>query len=141
MQREALRGVVLAWSERGSVKGALVKQFDYLYENDIIEEEAFNLWENDVHDQTPGRQKALLQVFYKTVKIYNSTVTESGDKSKSYLEIPSNLLSDCGKSDNYFLFYRKCVCRFLDSFSYKSPENCNYFECRINSNLNTPYRS
>ena len=62
LQNDALKAVILAHNERGLVKGALVKQFTYLYDDDIIEEEAFLLWEKDVHDQTPGRQKALLQV-------------------------------------------------------------------------------
>jgi len=62
LQNDALKVVVLAHYERGLIKGALVRQFEYLYDNDIIEEEGFMLWESDVHDQTPGRQKALLQV-------------------------------------------------------------------------------
>ena len=66
LQNEALKAVVLAHNERGLIKGALLRQFEYLYDHDIIEEEGFLVWEGDVHDQTPGRQKALLQVFTGT---------------------------------------------------------------------------
>ena len=53
---------MLAHHERGFEKGALVKQFEYIYDNDLIEEDGFIAWENDVHDQCPGRNQALLQV-------------------------------------------------------------------------------
>ena len=62
LQKTALKAVVLAHHERGFEKGALVKQFEYIYDNDLIEEDGFIAWENDVHDQCPGRNQALLQV-------------------------------------------------------------------------------
>lgn len=79
IQCATLKAVVLAHNERGMqkvnafflatcsniFKDHLLKQFILLYDEDIVEEDGFLLWEKDIHDQTPGRQKGLEQV--KTV--------------------------------------------------------------------------
>ncbi|CAG5099086.1 Oidioi.mRNA.OKI2018_I69.XSR.g16237.t1.cds [Oikopleura dioica] len=62
IQCATLKAVVLAHNERGMQKDHLLKQFILLYDEDIVEEDGFLLWEKDIHDQTPGRQKGLEQV-------------------------------------------------------------------------------
>ena len=58
-QLECVRTVVNAHIERGLPKGALIKEFHDLYDEELIHEESFLKWESDIHDQTPARQQAL----------------------------------------------------------------------------------
>lgn len=43
-------------------KGMLLRWFDLLYSLEIIEDEAFLKWKEDVTDEYPGKGKALFQV-------------------------------------------------------------------------------
>ena len=43
-------------------KGMLLRWFNILYDLEIVEEEAFLRWKEDVNDQYPGKGKALFQV-------------------------------------------------------------------------------
>ncbi|XP_033156527.1 eukaryotic translation initiation factor 4 gamma 2, partial [Drosophila mauritiana] len=43
-------------------KGMLCRWFKYLYESEIIEEEAFVLWKEEISDKYPGKGSALFQV-------------------------------------------------------------------------------
>ena len=58
-QLECVRTIVNAHIERGLPKGALIKEFHDLYDEELIHEETFLKWESDIHDQTPLRQQAL----------------------------------------------------------------------------------
>merc|ERR1711871_1615272 len=42
--------------------GPMKKLFYNLYETDIVFEDAYGVWREDVNDQTPGKDKALFQV-------------------------------------------------------------------------------
>jgi len=42
--------------------GMLCRWFKYLYESEIIEEEAFVLWKEEISDKYPGKGSALFQV-------------------------------------------------------------------------------
>ena len=44
-------------------KGLLLRWFVLLYDLEIVEEEAFLKWKEDLSDDTPGKGKALFQVF------------------------------------------------------------------------------
>jgi translation initiation factor 4G len=48
--------------EQGFPKGLMLRWFMALYENDVIEEQAFLKWKEDVNDTYPGKGKALFQV-------------------------------------------------------------------------------
>ena len=63
-QLECVRTIVNAHIERGLPKGALIKEFHDLYDEELIHEETFLKWESDIHDQTPLRQQALDHVSY-----------------------------------------------------------------------------
>jgi len=52
---------VLMYSEKFP-KGMLLRWFVYLYDLEIVEEEAFLAWKEDVNDEYPGKGKALFQV-------------------------------------------------------------------------------
>ena len=43
-------------------KGMLLRWFNLLYDLEIVEEEAFLRWKEDVSDEYPGKGKALFQV-------------------------------------------------------------------------------
>ncbi|XP_076801566.1 eukaryotic translation initiation factor 4 gamma 2-like [Clavelina lepadiformis] len=43
-------------------KGLMLRLFDLLYNEDIIDEEIFLLWKEDVNDEVPGKGKSLFQV-------------------------------------------------------------------------------
>ncbi|CAB4009217.1 eukaryotic translation initiation factor 4 gamma 2-like [Paramuricea clavata] len=45
-------------------KGLLLRMFVTLYDLEIIEEDAFISWKEDVNDQHPGKGRALFQVLY-----------------------------------------------------------------------------
>ena len=47
---------------RGFPKGLLLRWFVSLYEADIVEEQVFLKWKEDVNDSYPGKGKALFQV-------------------------------------------------------------------------------
>ena len=42
--------------------GLIKKLFYQLYETDVVSEKAFHMWQEDVIDDTPGKDKALFQV-------------------------------------------------------------------------------
>lgn len=42
----------------------LLRYFVNFYDMEIIEEEAFLFWKEDVNQEYPGKGKALFQVFY-----------------------------------------------------------------------------
>ena len=45
-----------------SPSGLMLRMFSYLYDMDVVEEEAFMKWKEDVSQQFPGKGKALFQV-------------------------------------------------------------------------------
>ena len=87
-QLECVRTIVNAHIERGLPKGALIKQFHDLYDEELIHEETFLKWEADIHDQTPQRQQALDHVSIQLVWL---EVRISGH---FYFEIPFFLTLD-----------------------------------------------
>ena len=88
-QLECVRTIVNAHIERGLPKGALIKQFHDLYDEELIHEETFLKWEADIHDQTPQRQQALDHVsikpflFRDTIFFSNFWLGTDGDKWKT----------------------------------------------------------
>jgi len=48
--------------ERGWPHGLIKKLFYNLYETDVVFEDAYGVWREDVNDDTPGKDKALFQV-------------------------------------------------------------------------------
>jgi len=53
---------VQAFCGRKSAWGVIKKVFYNLYETDIVFEDAYSVWREDVSDETPGKDKALFQV-------------------------------------------------------------------------------
>jgi len=47
---------------RGWPHGLIKKLFYNLYETDVVFEDAYGVWREDVNDATPGKDKALFQV-------------------------------------------------------------------------------
>jgi len=47
---------------KGWPQGLIKKLFYNLYESDIVFEDAYGVWREDVSDETPGKDKALFQV-------------------------------------------------------------------------------
>lgn len=45
-----------------SPSGLMLRMFSYLYDMDVVEEEAFMKWKEDISQQFPGKGKALFQV-------------------------------------------------------------------------------
>ena len=43
-------------------QGLIKKLFYNLYETDVVFEDAYGVWREDVNDETPGKDKALFQV-------------------------------------------------------------------------------
>ena len=43
-------------------KGMLLRMFMHLYDLEIIDEEAFLKWKEEINDEVPGKGKALFQV-------------------------------------------------------------------------------
>jgi len=46
----------------GFPKGMLLRWFAMLYDLEIVEEEVFTKWKEDINDEYPGKGKALFQV-------------------------------------------------------------------------------
>jgi len=42
--------------------GMMLRMFMYLYDLEIIDDEVFLSWKEDINDETPGKGKALFQV-------------------------------------------------------------------------------
>ena len=49
----------------GRCTGLLLRMFMLLYDTEIVEEEAFVKWKEDVNDTHPGKGKALFQVRHR----------------------------------------------------------------------------
>ena len=47
-----------------TISGLLLRLFSYWYDMDVIEEEAFMKWKEDLSQQYPGKGQALFQVSY-----------------------------------------------------------------------------
>ena len=47
---------------KGWPQGLIKKVFYNLYETDIVFEDAYSVWREDVSDETPGKDRALFQV-------------------------------------------------------------------------------
>ncbi|KAH8401339.1 hypothetical protein KR009_004655 [Drosophila setifemur] len=62
LQLMALYALQLFCYSESFPKGMLCRWFKYLYESEIIEEEAFVLWKEEISDQYPGKGSALFQV-------------------------------------------------------------------------------
>lgn len=62
LQLAALYALQTLWHSLGFPKGMLLRWFVLLYDLEIVEEEAFLKWKEDVNDDYPGKGKALFQV-------------------------------------------------------------------------------
>lgn len=62
LQVAALYAVQVFCSKNQFPKGMLLRFFVYFYDLEIVEEEAFLHWKEEVNDQYPGKGKALFQV-------------------------------------------------------------------------------
>ncbi|KAK8758366.1 hypothetical protein V5799_004001 [Amblyomma americanum] len=62
LQLAALYALQTLWHSLGFPKGMLLRWFVLLYDQEIVEEEAFLKWKEDVNDDYPGKGKALFQV-------------------------------------------------------------------------------
>lgn len=99
VQCAALKAVVLAHNERGMQKDQLLKQFVLLYDEDIVEEDGFLLWEKDIQDQTPGRQKSLEQVS-RWLQWLKEADVESDDEISNKSVDNSASTSACPNAEN-----------------------------------------
>ncbi|CBY22960.1 unnamed protein product [Oikopleura dioica] len=99
VQCAALKAVVLAHNERGMQKDQLLKQFVLLYDEDIVEEDGFLLWEKDIQDQTPGRQKSLEQVS-RWLQWLKEADVESDDEMSNKSVENSTSQNACPKAEN-----------------------------------------
>ena len=48
--------------KHGFVVGMMLRMFTYLYDQEIVDEEVFMKWKEDINEQYPGKGKALFQV-------------------------------------------------------------------------------
>lgn len=62
LQLAALYALQVFWHQRGFPKGSLLRWFMLLYDLEVVDEEAFLRWREDVNDDYPGKGKALFQV-------------------------------------------------------------------------------
>ncbi|ALC42343.1 NAT1, partial [Drosophila busckii] len=62
LQLMALYALQLFCYSENFPKGMLCRWFKYLYDSEIIEEEAFVLWKEEISDKYPGKGSALFQV-------------------------------------------------------------------------------
>ncbi|XP_070702534.1 eukaryotic translation initiation factor 4 gamma 2a [Pempheris klunzingeri] len=62
LQLNALYALQVHCNAKGFPKGMLLRYFVYFYDMEIIEEEAFLSWKEDVTQEYPGKGKALFQV-------------------------------------------------------------------------------
>ncbi|XP_030377134.1 eukaryotic translation initiation factor 4 gamma 2 [Scaptodrosophila lebanonensis] len=62
LQLMALYALQLFCYNENFPKGMLCRWFKYLYDSEIIEEEAFVLWKEEISDKYPGKGSALFQV-------------------------------------------------------------------------------
>lgn len=53
-----------------TITGLLLRLFSYWYELDVIEEDAFLKWKEDISHNFPGKGKALFQVNKYIATIY-----------------------------------------------------------------------
>lgn len=44
------------------ISGMMLRMFTYLYDLEIVEEEVFMKWKEDINEEFPGKGKALFQV-------------------------------------------------------------------------------
>jgi len=80
-------------------KDQLLKQFVLLYDEDIVEEDGFLLWEKDIQDQTPGRQKSLEQVS-RWLQWLKEADVESDDEISNKSVDNSASTSACPNAEN-----------------------------------------
>ena len=57
--------------------GMLLRMFVLLYDTEVVEEEAFLRWKEDVSEKHPGKGKALFQVITSHVQIQVFTVASN----------------------------------------------------------------
>lgn len=62
LQLHALYAAQVFCHNKGFPKGLLLRLFNSMYEDDIIDEEVFFSWKEDMNDSYPGKGKALFQV-------------------------------------------------------------------------------
>lgn len=62
LQIAALYAAQVFCYSHGFPKGMLLRFFMNLYDMEVVEEEAFLKWKEEVNDQYPGKGKALFQV-------------------------------------------------------------------------------
>jgi translation initiation factor 4G len=62
LQVIAIYALQASWFAMGSPKVVLLRWFMNLYELDIIEEDAYLKWKEDIRDEFPGKGQALFQV-------------------------------------------------------------------------------
>lgn len=63
----SLGDLVLKLNHFTLLSGMLLRYFVHFYDMEIIEEEAFLFWKEDVNQEYPGKGKALFQVFTFTL--------------------------------------------------------------------------
>lgn len=61
-QASCLYEVQAYCGRKGWPAGLIKKLFYNLYESDIVFEDAYSVWQEDVSDETPGKDRALFQV-------------------------------------------------------------------------------
>ena len=61
-QTASLYEVQAFCARKGWPQNLIKKVFYHLYETDIVFEDAYSVWREDVSDETPGKDKALFQV-------------------------------------------------------------------------------
>jgi translation initiation factor 4G len=62
LQLSCIYALQVYCESKGFPKGLMLRWFMALYENDVIEEQSFLKWKEDVNDTYPGKGKALFQV-------------------------------------------------------------------------------
>uniref|UniRef100_A0A1Z5L6M0 Eukaryotic translation initiation factor 4 gamma 2 n=1 Tax=Ornithodoros moubata TaxID=6938 RepID=A0A1Z5L6M0_ORNMO len=62
LQLAAVYALQVFWHQRGFPKGSLLRWFMLLYDLEVVDEESFLRWREDVNDDYPGKGKALFQV-------------------------------------------------------------------------------
>jgi len=73
----------------GHPKGVQTGLFVTLYDQDVILEEAFKLWQEDTKDPTLGKDKALFQT-HKWLQWLETAEEESGDDEKDEPTVPTS---------------------------------------------------
>ena len=69
--------------------GLLLRVFSYWYEMDVVDEEAFLRWKEDISQEYPGKGDALFQVANKINKVYHDMRHDPQTKNVSMFQFSS----------------------------------------------------